>query len=176
MKKRKTVFIFGALSLAVCVAACGMADSNIQESEKAVETEAGKLGQPAGETSVFGESAADGQIDFSMLQEQNPDIFAWLYIPGTNIDLPVLQSPVSDEYYITHDIWGHENATGAVYTEMPNLMNMCDFNTVIHGDDLEEGSPFKELHRFEEADFFTAHETFYLYLPDNVLTYEVFAA
>lgn len=64
MKKRKTVFIFGALSLAVCVAACGMADSNIQESEKAVETEAGKLGQPAGETSVFGESAADGQIDF----------------------------------------------------------------------------------------------------------------
>ena len=118
-----------------------MADSNIQESEKAVETEAGKLEQPAGETSVFGESAADGQIDFSMLQEQNPDIFAWLYIPGTNIDLPVLQSPVSDEYYITHDIWGHENATGAVYTEMPNLMNMCDFNTVIHGDDLEEGSP-----------------------------------
>lgn len=186
MRKRKAVFILGALSLAVCAAACGMSDSGeqesvqeapgVQESAKATEMEAGNPGQPAEETGVFGESAVDGKIDFAMLQEQNPDIFAWLYIPGTGIDLPVLQSPVSDEYYITHDIYGDENATGAVYTEMPNLMNMCDFNTVIHGDDLREDSPFKELHSFEEADFFTAHETFYLYLPDNVLTYEIFAA
>lgn len=186
MGKRKTVFTFGALSLAVCAAACGMADggeqetalevADIQESVKAAETKTEKSEQPTGETGIFGESAVDGRIDFAMLQEQNPDIFAWLYVPGTGIDLPVLQSPVSDEYYITHDIYGDENGTGAVYTEMPNLMNMCDFNTVIHGNDLEEDSPFKELHSFEEADFFTAHETFYLYLPDNVLTYEIFAA
>ncbi len=186
MSKRKTVFYFGVLSLAVCAAACGTADSgeqksvqetaSIQESTKAMETESPKPGQPAEKTGNLGESAADGQIDFAMLQEQNPDIFAWLYIPGTGIDLPVLQSPVSDEYYITHDIWGDESGTGAVYTEMPNLMNMCDFNTVIHGNDLEEDSPFKELHRFEEADFFETHETFYLYLPDNVLIYEIFAA
>lgn len=186
MGKRKSVFGFGLLSLAVCAAACGVAErgeqepvqeaADIQETEKAAAAGAGKPGQTAEETGAFGESAEDGRIDFAVLQEQNPDIFAWLYIPGTGIDLPVLQSPVSDEYYITHDNLGDENSAGAVYTEMPNLMNMCDFNTVIHGDDLKEDSPFKELHRFEAADFFAANETFYLYLPDNVLTYEVFAA
>ena len=165
MRKQKTVFIFEALSLAVYTAACGMADNDEPEPLPAV-TDAG----------VFGESAVDGQIDFTILQEQNPDIFAWLYIPGTKIDLPVLQSPVSDEYYITHDVFGDENNTGALYTEMPNLMNMCDFNTVIHGNDLETNSPFQELHSFEATDFFAEHETFYLYLPDNVLTYEIFAA
>lgn len=184
MEKRKSVFGLVVLPLAVCTAACGMADSgepkpapetaNVQESEKAAA--AGEPGQPTEETGVLGESAADGRIDFAVLQEQNPDIFAWLYIPGTGIDLPVLQSPVSDEYYITHDVRGNVSSTGAVYTEMPNLMDMCDFNTVIHGDDLEEDSPFKELHSFEAADFFAEHEVFYLYLPDNVLTYEVFAA
>ena len=174
MRKQKAVFTFGVLSLAVCAAACGTADGG--EQEPAQEVTDIQESVKAAETGIFGESAVDGWIDFAMLQEQNPDIFAWLYVPGTGIDLPVLQSPVSDEYYITHDILGDENGTGAVYTEMPNLMNMCDFNTVIHGNDLEEDSPFKELHSFEEADFFTAHETFYLYLPDNVLTYEIFAA
>ncbi len=189
MGKRRTAFwagaFLGALSFAVCAASCGMTENDtqeleqeadgIQESKKIASSEK-EFRQTMEETGIFGESAADNQIDFTRLQEQNPDIFAWLYIPGTGIDLPVLQSPVSDEYYITHDIFGNENSAGAVYTEMPNLMNMCDFNTVIHGDDLAKGSPFWELHRFEEADFFARHEILYLYLPDNVLTYEIFAA
>lgn len=183
MEIRKSVVGFGALAFAVCAAACGTADdgvqkpvqetTGIQETEKAVTAEPGQLTE---ETGAFGESASDGRIDFAMLTEQNPDIFAWLYIPGTGIDFPVLQSAVSDEYYITHDAFGEESSAGALYTEMPNLMNMCDFNTVIHGDDLEEDSPFQELHRFEQADYFEEHETFYCYLPDNVLTYEIFAA
>ena len=29
------------------------------------------------------ETAADGHVDFEALQQENPDIFAWLYVPGT---------------------------------------------------------------------------------------------
>lgn len=171
----------GVLLLAVCAAGCGTAgsgenDLEITETETEHITDTQKPGEAAEESGFFGESAADGHIDFAMLQEKNPDIFAWLYVPGTGIDIPVLQSHISDEYYIAHDFAGEENSTGAVYTEMPNLMNMCDFNTVIHGDDLTEESPFKALHHFEDADFFKEHEEFYLYMPDNVLTYEIFTA
>lgn len=127
-------------------------------------------------TGLVYETAADGHIDFTALQEENPDIFAWLYIPGTNIDMPVLQSPVSDEYYKTHTADGAEGEAGALYTEMPNMMNMCDFNTVIHGKDDGEEALFADLHLFENPDFFAKQNSFYLYLPDNVLTYEVFAA
>ena len=55
------------------------------------------------------------------------------------------------------------------------MMNMCDFNTVIHGKDDGEEALFADLHLFENPDFCEA-EFIYLYLPDNVLTYEVFAA
>lgn len=171
-----------ALLLTACLAGCGTAEKEeggqeIIEAEAAPEADVQESGEENDEESgILGESAADGHVDFAMLQEKNPDIFAWLYIPGTDIDLPVLQSHISDEYYITHDIMGGEDSTGAVYTEMPNLMNMCDFNTVIHGNDLEEDAPFKELHQFEDADFFKEHVEFYLYLPDNVLTYEIFTA
>lgn len=127
-------------------------------------------------TGLAGESAADGHVDFEVLQEENPDIFAWLYVPGTDIDYPVLQSPVSDDYYKSHGQNGQEDESGALYTEMPNMMNMCDFNTIIHGKDSKESDLFASLHRFEEPEFFQENEKFYLYLPDNVLTYEVFAA
>lgn len=169
----------GILLLAACMTGCG-GQGDSAEGQESVKTEdIADTQEPAEapeETGILGESAADGQVDFAMLQEKNPDIFAWLYIPGTGIDMPVLQSHISDDYYITHDVMGEESSMGAVYTEMPNLMNMCDFNTVIHGDDLEEDSPFKALHNFEDADFFEEHEEFYLYLPDNVLTYEIFTA
>ena len=122
------------------------------------------------------ETAADGHVDFEALQQENPDIFAWLYVPGTDIDTPVLQSPVSDGFYQNHTSAGEEGQEGALYTEMPNMMNMCDFNTVIHGKDSKESDLFASLHRFEEPEFFEENEKFYLYLPDNVLTYEVFAA
>ena len=46
------------------------------------------------------ESAEDAEpepvvlpVDFAALQEVNPDIYAWLEIPGTTIDQPVLQHP-----------------------------------------------------------------------------------
>lgn len=124
----------------------------------------------------LGESAADGHVDFKALRLSNPDIFAWLYVPDADIDCPVLQSHESDTYYITHTPDGEAGEAGAVYTEMPNLMNLCDFNTVLHGRDTARGDWFYGLHRYEDAAFFQDSEVFYLYLPDNVLTYEIIAA
>ncbi|MCM1154940.1 MAG: class B sortase [Roseburia sp.] len=193
-RRKKTACFLGFLLLTACFLGCGASgqlkeevepeeDSAGEETEKGTgqaaepETEAGmNAGDITEESGIFGESAADGHVDFGLLQEKNPDIFAWLYIPGTGIDLPVLQSHLSDDYYITHNVLEEEDGIGALYTEMPNLMDMCDFNTIIHGNDLEEGAPFKELHLFEDADFFEEYEEFYLYLPDNVLTYEIFVA
>lgn len=124
-----------------------------------------------------GESARDAQIDFAALQAENPDIFAWLYIPDTAIDCPVLQSGQADDFYESHDAYGEADEDGAVYIELANLTNMCDFNTVLHGrTGAEEKGPFADLYRFADADFFREHEKAYLYLDGNVLTYEIFAA
>lgn len=124
-----------------------------------------------------GESAEDASIDFTMLQETNPDIFAWIHIPGTTIDYPVLQSEQSDTFYESHNAYGEEDDTGAVYIELANLKSMCDFNTVFHGKTgPQENGLFADLYRFADPDFFEEHEYVYLYLDGNVLTYEIFAA
>lgn len=133
----------------------------------------------AGEYSrIADESARDAQVDFDALKAENPEIFAWLYIPETSIDVPVLQSGESDDYYETHNVMKEEDDGGALYIEAANLTSMCDFNTVIHGRTGEDGESgiFADLHRFADPDYFDSHEQMYLYLEDNVLTYEIFAA
>lgn len=121
------------------------------------------------------ETAKDAEIDFAVLQEENPEVFAWLYVPGTSIDFPVLQSEETDNFYESHDKYKNESDEGAIYTEMANMKSMCDFNTVLHGKGGENGL-FTELYRFADPEFFNAHQKIYLYLEDNLLTYEVFAA
>lgn len=123
------------------------------------------------------ESAQDAQIDFAALKEENTDIFAWLYIPDTAIDCPVLQSMQADDFYENHNAYGKEDEAGAVHIKLANLASMCDFNTVLHGGTGEDAAgPFADLYRFADPDFFENHEKLYLYLDGNVLTYEIFAA
>lgn len=129
------------------------------------------------ETGFAGESAADAQIDFPALKKENPDIFAWIYIPETTIDYPVLQSEQADDFYENHNAYAQDDDAGAIYIELANLTSMCDFNTVLHGRTGADGEgPFADLYRFADPDFFEEHENIYLYLEDNVLTYEIFAA
>lgn len=110
--------------------------------------------------------------DIKALAANNEDIFAWLRIPGTNIDYPILQSGITDDYYESHNEKMEDSDEGALYIEMANMMDMCDFNTVIHG----RQSKFNELYKYADADFFNSTGTIYLFLDGNVLTYQVFAA
>lgn len=170
------------------------AEDNIVEEETADTVESGEAGgsgidsMPLEETApeetketasaILRESAQDAQVDFRALKEENPEIFAWLYIPDTSIDAPVAQSGESDEYYASHNITKENDENGALYIEAANLTSMCDFNTVIHGNTAEDGESglFAELYQFSDPDYFDSHEQMYLYLEDNVLTYEIFAA
>ncbi len=147
--------------------------------DAAVTTEAGESADADTQSAAGGieqESGADGSIDFEMLTQINPEIWGWLYIPGTNIDRPLLKSTVSDDYYADHTADGTEGEEGALYIEIPNQTNLCDFNTVIHGKDQQEDDLFYELHKFDDPDFFAQNEQLYIYTPDNVYTYEIFGA
>lgn len=129
-------------------------------------------------TGIAYETAEDAAVDFRALQAENPDIFGWIYIPGTGIDAPVLQSTEADDYYESHNAYGEKDEGGALYTELANLKDMCDFNTVVHGKTSKDGSKglFADLYRFADPDFFKQHEDIYLYLDGNLLTYTIFAA
>ena len=177
MKKKKNVIQAVVLAtLLLCMSAgCG---KNEQESSTEQESEEKEVSAAIrDETGIVNETAEDEKVDFEILKEENPDIFAWLYIPDTKVDCPVLQNTEEDEFYKEHDAYGRESAYGAAYIEIANLSSMCDFNTVIHlGKETDKAEEFADLYRFADPQFFEEHERFYLYMDGNVLTYEIFAA
>ena len=79
----------------------------------------------------------DIPIDFAGLQEMNPEIYAWIRIPGTEVDYPIVQRPEDDAYYLDHTIEGAEGLPGSIYTESLNKKDFTDKNTVIYGHNMK---------------------------------------
>lgn len=179
---RYILFFAGGFLLPLLLAGCGKGTNANTENADAGEMEDRQVQETAADTEegtgIAGESAKDTSVDIKALQAENQDIFAWIYIPDTDIDAPVLQSTESDDYYENHNVYQQEDPEGALYTELANLKNMCDFNTVIHGKTTEDGKEglFSDLYRFADPEFFEKHEDVYLYLDGNLLTYTVIAA
>lgn len=119
-------------------------------------------------------------VDFEMLKEWNPDIYAWITVPGTNIDYPVLQKSdtedLYDNYYLDHTVDLEEGLPGAIYSQPVNQKDFMDSVTVLYGHNMKNGEMFTGLHEFENRDFFDKNRQIFIYTPNGVLTYEIFAA
>jgi sortase B len=118
----------------------------------------------------------DNPIDFAELQAQNSEIYAWIYVPGTNINLPVLQSAVDDNFYLDHDVDKNYNYAGAIYSQSKNALDFSDPVTLLYGHNLLNSTMFTQLHYFEDATFFNEHTQLYIYTPGHILTYDIVAA
>ena len=115
-------------------------------------------------------------IDFEKLWETNEHIYAWIRIPGTVIDYPVLQHPTDDAYYLDHTVERTEGLPGSIYTESGNAQDFTDVNTVIYGHNMKNGSMFGDLNLYKDPDYLHEHKEVILYTPEHIYTYEVFAA
>jgi sortase B len=116
-------------------------------------------------------------IDFTYLTTQeNEDIYAWIYIPDTNIDYPVLQHPTDDSRYLNYNVDGSKGYPGCIYTERINDKDFSDFNTLLYGHNMKNGSMFHDLHNYADEVFLEEHPYVYIYLPDRTLKYQIFAA
>lgn len=115
-------------------------------------------------------------VDFASLQAQNPDVYAWITVPGTNIDYPILQSASDNSYYLTHTIDGTESPEGSIFTENYNSKDFEDPNTVIYGHNMKNGSMFQNLHNYQDRDFFDNNRDVTIYTPDAIRHYKIFAA
>ncbi len=113
--------------------------------------------------------------DFAELQEQNGDVYAWITVPGTQVDYPVLQNE-TDNFYLNHNMDYSQGYPGCIYTNLCNAKDFLDYNTVLYGHNMKNGTMFGSLHKFEDEDFFAESRLIYVYTTDKRLTYEIYAA
>ena len=126
---------------------------------------------------LLGINVPDRDIDFDRLHDSiSEDIYAWIYIPETNVDYPVFQHPTDNSYYLEHNIDGSEGYPGCIYTENYNSKDFMDPQTVIYGHNMRDGTMFSDLHKYEDEDFFDANRYVFIYTEEDVFVYKIFAA
>lgn len=116
-------------------------------------------------------------VDWNKLLATNADVYAWIRVPGTNIDYPILQASTGkdDDFYLHHDIKKKYSFAGCIYTRRANSKDLSDRLTVLYGHNMINGSMFGTLRKFEDADFFKNHKEFYIYMPQKILKYRIVA-
>ena len=115
-------------------------------------------------------------LDWTSLYAENKDIYAWIYIPGTQVDYPVLQNAADDTYYLNHNIDGSYGKPGCIYTEKINSKDFTNYNTVLYGHNMKNGEMFGCLHDYEDTTFFDENPYVYVYTEEKTYVYEIFAA
>lgn len=120
----------------------------------------------------------ENPIDFPALQEANPDIYAWIKVPNTDVDYPIVQASPdkAENYYLHRNPEGEYEFRGSIYTQRLNSRDFSDPVTVIYGHNMLEGSMFTSLHSFRDETFFEENEVFYIYTPGHILTYRIVSA
>lgn len=120
---------------------------------------------------------ADVAAALADAQAANPDVIAWLVVPGTNVSLPVACRSDDDAYYAVHDASGAFSPLGAAYIESASSSGFDDPVTVVYGHAFFDAQVmFTQLHLFGDEGFFDTHDEFSLHLPGRVLTYRVASA
>lgn len=124
------------------------------------------------------QQAAQVLPQYRELYEQNPDLVGWLCIEGTRINLPVVQTPGDNEYYLRRG-FDRLYATGGTLF----LDEQCSVdpqsptaNWLIYGHNMADGSMFGDLTRYRDESFYRQHPTFIFDTLYETGTWQVVAA
>ena len=129
------------------------------------------------ETEAVSEEKAVIPVKFEELWQVNPDVYAWITIPGTEIDYPILQHPSDNSYYLMHNIDGSYGYPGCVYTENLNSRDFTDNNTVIYGHNMKNGSMFGMLKKYRaDETLYNTSKYFWILTPEKDYRYEIISA
>lgn len=114
-------------------------------------------------------------MDFTALQEINPDVKGWIIIPDTSLSYPLMQG-TDNAYYLTHTYRKAYSSVGAIFMDYRCSAALGDFNTIIYGHRMNNDSMFATLKYYKQQSFWSDHPTIYITTSQGTFAYTVFAA
>ncbi|MDU5108053.1 class B sortase, partial [Clostridium sp.] len=114
-----------------------------------------------------------GSKEYADLKARNEDFLLWIYIPGTNINYPVVKAKNNEEY-LYKNFNGEANNGGCIFMDSRN-QSLEDDNLIIHGHNMKDKSMFGTLPNLLKADYLNENKKIYIYLENKILEYEIFS-
>lgn len=111
----------------------------------------------------------------------NKDVKAWLSVPGTTIDAPVLQA-ANNDYYLKLDEYKNYSIFGCYYFDYENSLTArsnLSKNTIIYGhSDLKDnanGPRFSQLFKYLDKDFLSKNANIHMSIAGEDMVFQIFS-
>ena len=82
--------------------------------------------------------------NFEELKAKNPDTVAWLVVPGTTIDMPIVKT-TNNKFYLSHDYDRKLNQMGWVFADKHSTFPELSTNTIMYGHTYRRTTMFSNL-------------------------------
>ena len=115
-------------------------------------------------------------VDLEACKLSNGDFVAWLKIPGTKINYPVVWTDRVD-YYLTHTFSGKESKIGTLFSLGKTDYKTPGRNIAVYGHHITTsgGNMFQPLMSYKKKSFYEAHKTVYFDTLYDLGEYTIFA-
>lgn len=123
-------------------------------------------------------SLSDMMVDWDYLRSVNEDVVAWVYVPGTRINYPVVQGANNDKYL--HTSFSQDGSFGgrggAIFLDTLCAPDFSSGNSVMYGHHMNDGSMFAALSDdLTSQEGFNAARTVYVLTPARNFKCDLFA-
>lgn len=114
-------------------------------------------------------------VDWDGLREINPDIVGWIVIPDTKVNYPIVQS--EDNQYYLHRAFNKEKSIyGSIFMSAFNYNDFSDWNTILYGHNMKDGSMFKTVNYYKDEEYCKEHLDVWILTPKSQKKYQVISA
>lgn len=114
-------------------------------------------------------------IGLEKLYKENEEIVAWIKIPETEVNYPVMYSPDQPEYYLYRNFNKEYSLSGVPFIDGKASIEPDSDNILIHGHNMKNGSMFAQLLKYKDQEFLENHPTIELHRFDRKDEYDIFA-
>ena len=115
------------------------------------------------------------ETNLEALRKVNTDVLGWIMIPDTKLSYPLMPGTEGD-YYLERTWEKVSSIAGSIFIENLCSDDLTDFNTVIYGHRMNDGSMFASLKYYSEEEYWAEHPYVYIYDDKGAHRYEIFAA
>ena len=96
---------------------------------------------------------------------------AWLYVPDTNMNYPIMQGEDNLEY-INKDYNGKYSLAGSIFLDFKNKKDFSDSYNILYGHHMDKGYMFGALDKYEDKEYFDKHKTGYVLSKEHIYKIE----
>lgn len=120
--------------------------------------------------------AVNVEVDYAGLIGINKDFAGWLYYEPLELSYPIVRGNDND-YYTHYTFENTKNSSGAIFMDFLNKVDLTDYNTIIYGHNMRNGTMFGSLKKLlNDEEMIANNPYFYILTEDKTLQYQIFAS